>query len=131
MLLKIIAIFVTVPLLDLLVLLQVASYIGTLETIAIVILTGILGGSLAKMQGLKTLQKFREKTMLGETPSNPIMDGLMILLGAGLLLTPGFLTDIAGFLLLIPITRPILKKAISKYVNKKTKQGYIHIEKYP
>ncbi|WGI16740.1 FxsA family protein [Methanonatronarchaeum sp. AMET-Sl] len=131
MLLKIIALFITVPLIDLLVLLKIANYIGTLETIAIVILTGIVGGALAKIQGLKTLQKFQEEVMMGGPPSNRIMDGFLILFGAGLLLTPGFITDIAGFLLLIPITRPIIKKAISKYISKKTQQGYIHIEKYP
>ncbi|RZN63455.1 FxsA family protein [Methanonatronarchaeum sp. AMET6-2] len=131
MLLKIIALFVIIPLTDLLVLFWVAGYIGPLETIALVILTGIIGGSLAKMQGLKTLRKFQEEVAFGGSPSNRIMDGFLILFGAALLLTPGFITDIAGFLLLIPITRPYLKKAVSNYIQKKQRQGVIHIERYP
>lgn len=104
--------FVTVPLIELFLFLVVGQRIGIFATFAIILLTGILGAALARGQGLRTLAKYQESVARGVIPHEAILDGLMILVAAALLLTPGFLTDAAGFLLLAPAFRGVVRKAI-------------------
>ena len=79
--------------------------LGALTAVTLVILTGFLGAFLARMQGLQTLYRIQESLHEGRMPSGELLDALLIVIAGVVLLTPGFLTDSAGFLLLIPTTR--------------------------
>ena len=107
--------FTIVPVLELYLLITVGSKIGVFPTIAIVILTGIWGAGLARMQGFRVLTEIQNQLANGNLPTQELVHGAMVLTGGLLLLTPGFLTDIMGFLLLIPITRSIFIAAAGRY----------------
>ena len=112
MLLRLLILFVTVPLLELYLLLKLASVTGAGATFMLVIVTGVIGSWLAKREGLIAWQKFHAALADGRMPSREIQDGLMIVFAAALLLTPGLLTDIFGFIMLIPIGRDLMRKLV-------------------
>jgi len=116
---RLLLLFTLIPFVELIVLIEVGKQIGTLATIAIIILTGILGASLARMQGFLILNRIREELNQGKMPTDSLIDGLLILIGAIVLLTPGFITDIIGFLLLIPFTREALREPLRHYFRNK------------
>ena len=124
MFIKLLLIFIIVPLVELAILLKVGSYIGLLPTLGVVILTGILGAALARQQGFMILNRIRTDIGSGRVPAHEIIDGFLILIGGIVLLTPGFLTDLFGFLLLIPLTRGFFKRVakdqFQKYADYKT-----------
>jgi len=97
--------------------------IGVLPTVGLLIVTGILGAYLAKKQGLEALRRVQHDLRSGIPPGIVMLDGVCILLGGLLLLSPGFVTDIMGLLLLLPVTRkaikPFLLKMIKKWINRK------------
>jgi len=97
--------FTLIPILELYMLVSVGSVIGGLPTIGIVILTGIAGAWLARMEGFHTMQKVRLSLNEGKMPADEMVEGLLILIAGLLLLTPGFITDFAGLGLLLPVTR--------------------------
>lgn len=94
---------------------------GVWTTILLIIFTGILGAYLAKKQGLETLRKAQEQLQYGAVPGDALLDGLCILVGGVVLLTPGFITDALGFLLLAPPTRKFFKfwliKAFKRWIH--------------
>jgi UPF0716 protein FxsA len=102
-------IFIIVPIVELYVIVQVADVIGTLETIALLIAVGILGSWLLKKQGTAAWSRLQAALAGGRVPTDEISDGALIMFGGALLLTPGFVTDIIGFLLLFPPTRAAVK----------------------
>jgi len=108
--------FIAVPLLELWVLIEVGSRIGTGPTIGLVVVTAIAGASLARWQGLSAIERMRTMSRAGKIPAEPVFDGILILLAAALLLTPGILTDILGFALLVPLTRRIIRARIRKRI---------------
>ena len=97
--------FTCVPLVELYILLQVGSVIGAVNTILLVIFTGVLGAFLAQREGIRTLQTIQSVMARGEMPGEPLLDALLILVAGFVLITPGILTDLLGFLLLLPATR--------------------------
>jgi len=99
------ALFILIPLAELYVLIEVGSGIGGLPTIALCLLTAALGGFLIRWQGMSTLIDAQKRMAHGEIPADHGFHGLMIALAGILLFTPGFITDTAGFLLLIPMLR--------------------------
>jgi Protein affecting phage T7 exclusion by the F plasmid len=105
--------FVGAPLVELYFLIQVGSFIGALPTIALSVLTAVIGGALVRMQGLGVLLRVRQAMDRGEAPALELLDGAVLLVTGFLLLLPGFLTDILGFLLLIP---PLRRALILRYV---------------
>ena len=100
-----ILLFITVPLAELALLIWVGAKVGVGATVALVIVTGILGASLARWQGLVTLSRFQTRLAAGELPHEDLIDGILILIAGAVLLTPGLLTDATGFLLLVPAVR--------------------------
>jgi UPF0716 protein FxsA len=104
--------FITVPLIELFLFLVIGQKIGILPTFAIILLTGVLGATLARSQGLKVLAKYQQSIAQGKLPHEAVIDGLLILIAGALLLTPGFLTDAIGFLLLAPATRQIVRSRL-------------------
>jgi UPF0716 protein FxsA len=105
--------FVGAPLVELYFLIRVGAVIGALPTIALSILTAVIGGALVRMQGLAVLMRVRRALDRGEPPALELLDGAVLLLCGFLLLLPGFVTDIAGFLLLVP---PLRQALIRRYV---------------
>ncbi|TYR82175.1 membrane protein FxsA [Priestia megaterium] len=113
-----IPIFIVIPALEIMLLLYSGKLIGGIPTFLLIIATGILGAYLAKKQGLAIIQKAQRQMSHGEIPSEAIVDGICILLGGLLLLTPGFITDTAGFLLLFPGTRKFVKPLLLKWLRR-------------
>ena len=109
MLLKLFLAFTIIPIIEIYLLIEIGSMFGALTAVALVILTGFLGAFLARMQGLQTLYRIQESLREGRMPSGELLDALLIVIAGLVLLTPGFLTDSVGFLLLIPATRNSIK----------------------
>lgn len=97
--------FLLFPILELAVLISVGSAIGVLPTIALVILTSIFGGLMLRIAGITTAWRARERLARGEMPDQEVLQGLMMAVGGGLLLLPGFISDVIGILCLLPFTR--------------------------
>lgn len=95
----------------------VGGEIGVLKTLLLCVVTAILGGFLVRLQGLETLMKAQNNLRTGKMPINEIFSGFCIVIAGALLLTPGFVTDISGFLLLFPPFRAVLQSSLSKNVN--------------
>ncbi|MFK2824641.1 FxsA family protein [Bacillus sp. B190/17] len=102
-------IFIVVPVLEIGLLMFSGKTIGVLPTILLILATGFLGAYFAKKQGMHALMKLREEVQNGRLIGDAVLDSVCILVGGLLLLTPGFVTDISGFLLLFPYTRNGLK----------------------
>lgn len=105
MCLKLLALFVFVPLVELFLLIRLGDFIGFWPTVAVVVVTGMVGAALAKHEGLTVLQEIQEELGEGRMPAGQLLDGLLILAAGLVLLTPGLITDTLGFVLLIPYTR--------------------------
>jgi UPF0716 protein FxsA len=99
-----------IPIAELWVILQVADGIGVLNTIALLILVSVAGAWLLKQQGLATWARLQRTLAAGQMPTREVTDGALILFGGALLLTPGFLSDCVGLVLLIPPTRALVKR---------------------
>jgi UPF0716 protein FxsA len=98
-------VFILVPLLEIGLFIEIGGYLGALPTIGLVILTAVLGVTLLRLQGFITLTRVRQKLDRGELPALDLAEGLILLIAAVLLLTPGFFTDLIGFLSLVPVLR--------------------------
>lgn len=118
---------IIVPTAEISILILSGKTIGLLPTISLILLTGLLGAFLAKQQGLETIRKAQRELYEGGIPGDALIDGVCILAGGLLLLTPGFVTDIVGFLLLLPQSRSIFKKWLEKIFRSRVYQGNIKI----
>ena len=119
--------FVIVPLLELALLIEIEQVVGFLPTMALVVLTGVTGAWLARLEGLKTLWKLRDDLARGQLPGQAIMDGMSILVGGALLLTPGILTDLVGFSLLLPPTRHAIQRRVRERLERGIQDGAIEM----
>ncbi len=115
--------FIVVPIVELFILVTVGQEIGTMNTIAIVIITGIVGASFAKSQGAQIIHKIRGTMNQGQVPGRELLQGVMILAGGIMLLTPGFLTDLLGLSLLFPFTREFYTNLTLAYFQRKFTSG--------
>ena len=97
--------FITIPLVEIAILINIGKIIGAGYTIALVIGTAFLGVSLLRIQGISTLAKVQANIKKGQLPATELIEGLILLISGVLLLTPGFFTDMLGFLMLVPILR--------------------------
>ena len=111
---KLLLLFILVPLAELYLFMTLGEKLGVENTIAIIILTAILGAALTKSQGRRAMAKFQQTTAEGRVPAREALDGLLILLAGAVLITPGFLTDTIGFLLLVPPFRALVAIALGK-----------------
>jgi len=114
---------IIVPAMEMWLLILSGKTLGAWPTFLLVILTGILGAYLAKKQGMAVLMKAREQLSYGELPAEAILDGICILLGGAVLLTPGFITDATGFFLLFPPTRKLVKPPLAKWLQRFFQNG--------
>lgn len=113
--------FLAVPLIEIALFIQVGGAIGLWPTLAIVVLTAILGAWLVRMQGALAIGQLRSSFSRLDDPTEPLVHGAMILIAGALLLTPGFFTDAVGFALLMPPVR----RAVFKYLQKR-----VHVERF-
>jgi UPF0716 protein FxsA len=109
MLLPLVILFIVVPIAELAVIIQVGQEIGVWWTIAILVADSLLGSVLMRAQGRAAWRRFGEATQAGRVPAREVLDGVLVIFGGALLLTPGFITDILGLTLLIPPTRAIVR----------------------
>jgi len=110
MFLRLLILFISIPLLEVILFMILGSRIGIPTTIAIVILTGFLGAALTRSQGLRAIANYRRAASEGRLPAREALDGVLILIAGAVLLTPGFLTDAIGFSLLLPPVRDLVAK---------------------
>lgn len=130
MFIRLLFFFTLVPVAELYVLLQVGSQIGVGATIALIILTGIAGAYLARTQGFDLLRRIQTELSAGRLPTSELLDGAMVLAGGIVLLTPGFLTDITGFVLLVPFTRNLIKGMVRHWLQKAIDSGQITFRRF-
>lgn len=119
--------FIVVPIIEIMVLMNVGAILGAWPTIAIVIITAWLGAKNVKQQGIATLQSVQTKMAQGEMPSDEIVAGLLLLIAGVLLVTPGFVTDFFGLSLLVPQVRKALIQAVQqqlKTASSRSNQGF-------
>ena len=127
MLSRLALLFVLVPLLELVVLVQVGQWVGLPATILLVLATGVAGAALARREGLRTLSALQAELARGALPGQSLLDGLAILVGGAFLLTPGILTDFAGFFLLFPPTRRWIQGRVRKRIERGLEEGTIRV----
>ena len=127
MLFKLILAFTLLPIAEIYLLIKLGGFIGAFNTILIVIVTAIAGGYLAKSESTRTFAQIRLNLNQGQIPTENLLDALLIFIAGAVLLTPGFITDIAGLLLLIPITRKHIKSLLRKKFEHKIRRDYIDI----
>ena len=119
--------FIVVPAIELALLIEVGTRIGTSATLGIIVGTGIVGAALAKQQGLRTIRKIQGELEAGALPAGALVDGVIILIAGALLITPGLLTDAAGFLCLVPVTRALAKRALQRRFEQAVQEQRIHV----
>ncbi len=124
---RLLLLFIVVPALELALLIEVGSRIGTLATLAIIVVTGMLGAALARQQGLRTIGAIQTELAQGELPASAMLDGVIILVAGALLITPGILTDAVGFLCLAPVARNAVKRALRKRFERAIAEQQIHV----
>lgn len=117
--------FVLVPLVDLVLLLQIGEWIGFGPTIALVILTGFLGAGLVRAQGLSVLSRVQQELATGKLPAEAGLEGLLLVAAGAVLLTPGVLTDLAGFACLVPPIRAALARGIRARFERAMREGRV------
>jgi UPF0716 protein FxsA len=113
--LLLVAVFIVVPIAELYVIIQIGGLIGVLPTLALLLADAVLGSLLLRHQGRGAWQRFNQALAERRFPGREVADGLMIAVGGTLLLTPGFITDIFGLLLLAPPTRAIARRLLRGY----------------
>jgi UPF0716 protein FxsA len=124
---RLLLLFIAVPLIELAILLKLGSVFGLLPTIALVIVTGVAGASLARSQGLRVLLQIRQELAAGQVPVGKLMDGLIILIAGALLLTPGLLTDLVGLTVLLPGPRDFVKRQLGRRLSALVSSGRFNV----
>ncbi|EEG77141.1 FxsA family protein [Dethiobacter alkaliphilus] len=124
---KLLLLFTLGPLIELYLLIELGKRVGTAPTIILVLATGFFGVFLAKAQGFLVLRRISEALRFGQLPADELLDGVLVLVGAAFLLTPGLISDTAGFLFLIPGTRKSIKAVIRRKLKKALEDGSLQI----
>jgi UPF0716 protein FxsA len=118
-----VVLFIVVPLVELYVIIEVGRAIGVLPTIGLLFLDAVLGAMLLRSQGRAVWRRFNLALNEGRVPARETFDGAMVIVGGTLLLTPGFVTDIGGLLLLLPPTRAVIRRLLSGIAKRRTLAG--------
>ncbi|PUU88149.1 MAG: UPF0716 protein FxsA [Halanaerobium sp.] len=124
---KFLLVFILVPLIELYFLLKISQFIGVFTTVMVIIFTGAAGVSIAKRQGYQVVNNIRSTLNAGKMPTDDLISALLILIGGVTLLTPGFLTDITGFLLILPGSRDLIGSVVKKYFLKYVKENKVEV----
>lgn len=111
---KLLLIFIGIPFLEMMILIKMGEMFGFWSALMLIVMTGFLGALLAKIQGMRAWNSIQYELHQGNMPGEQMIDALLIFIAGILLMTPGLLTDIAGFLLLIPASRYLFKRWLRK-----------------
>jgi UPF0716 protein FxsA len=128
---RLLLLFIVLPAVELALLIEIGQRIGTLETIGLIVATGVAGAAMARSQGLRVLRSVQERLARGEMPADTLVDGLMILLASALLVTPGVLTDAFGFLCLVPAFRGVVKREMLSRFERAVRENRIQVDARP
>lgn len=121
--------FILLPAADLALLLVIGSRIGLYSTLLIIVVTGFTGAILYRTQSWYTVKRTRRALEAGHVPDNEIIDGIFIIAGAALLVTPGLITDLLGFMALLPVTRGWLKRIAKRWLKRQMDNGTITVQR--
>ena len=124
---RVLLLFLIVPLLDLVLLVWLGRQLGFWQTVAVLTVAGVIGAALAKREGLRVWREFRAALEHMKAPERGVLDGVLVLVGAALLMLPGILSDVVGVLLLIPVTRAWLARPIKRAVDRRLQAGQLRI----
>jgi len=124
---KLLALFILLPAVELALLIEVGQRIGTPATLGLILVTGIVGATLARRQGLRVFSAVQEEMADGRMPTSSLLDGLMILIASALLVTPGVLTDAVGFLCLHPGFRNLVKAQLRARFERAVMEQRVHV----
>lgn len=119
--------FVVVPIFELMLLIELGQVVGLLPTLALVMFTGVTGAWLARAEGTRVFFQFQKELASGRLPGQAMLDGIAVLIGGAFLLTPGVLTDFAGFSLLFPPTRRWIQRWARTRYEARLKEGSIRV----
>ena len=129
---KLLFVFILIPFIELAILVKIGTMIGFWYTMSVVVVTAIVGASLARYQGLKVYSRIQGELNSGRIPSEDMLDAMFVFAGGIVLLTPGFITDIAGIMFLTPVTRKIfkshLKNILGDRIRRYNKETTVSIE---
>ena len=114
-----VAVFVLVPLVEIWAILQVGQLVGPWWTIALLVLDSVVGAWLIRREGARAWQALRQALQVGRMPARELADAALILVGGTLMLSPGFVLDVAGILLILPFTRPIARRLLTSVVERR------------
>ncbi len=128
MLAKLLLLFTLVPLLELALLLEIGRRIGTGDTLVLILATGVVGALVARRQGVAVLRRIQTELIGGQLPGPTMVEGVIILLAGALLITPGILTDIVGFLCLVPATRRVIRALLWRAFTRALQRGRASVE---
>ena len=131
MFIRLFLLFTLIPAIELYLIIRVGSIIGAANTILFIIGTGMLGAYYARQQGLAVMTSIQTRMNQGQLPGDDLVNGAMLLVGGAFLITPGFLTDFAGFSLIFPPTREAIKVVVKGWIEKKTREGEIIVTQDP
>ena len=124
---RLLVLFIVLPAVELALLIELGSRIGTLETIGVIVVTGMVGASLARSQGLRVLSSVQEQIARGDMPAGSLVDGLIIVIAAALLVTPGVLTDAFGLACLVPAFRGLIKRELLRRFEKAVREKRVEV----
>lgn len=124
---RLLLLFVLLPAVELALLIELGSRFGTLHTLALIVVTGVVGAALARGQGLHVVRQIQGEVAEGRLPAGSLVDGVMILIAAALLVTPGILTDAFGFLCLVPAFRRAAKRVLLQRLEKAVAENRVHV----
>jgi UPF0716 protein FxsA len=123
MLIRLLLIFLIVPVIELYLLIKVGSLIGGLATVALLLCISLMGAYLVRSQGFRIVREIREELSRGRLPAARMLDGALVFVGGVLLMTPGFFTDFIGIFFLIPATRSIIKIWLGLWLQSRLAKG--------
>jgi len=126
-----VALLIVVPLVELYVLIQVGQLLGIVPTLLLLLAMSLLGGFLLRREGARTWRAFRAALQSGRVPAAEVADGALVLLGGALLLTPGFATDLFGLACVLPPSRAVLRRTVTKVVARRLGVGGLLGGVYP
>ena len=124
---KLFVLFTVTPLVELYLLIRIGAWIGALPTVLLVVVTGFVGAYLAKLQGFQVWMRIQYEVNAGRFPATSLLDGLLLFAAGLVLITPGVITDVLGFLLIIPATRAPIRDWLARKLRRMMDSGTVEI----
>jgi UPF0716 protein FxsA len=122
--LLLVGLFLVVPVVEIYVIIQVGQVVGVPATVILLLVESAIGAWVVKREGRRAWQALRGAFGSGRLPTGELADAALVLVGGTLLLTPGFVTDVAGFALVLPITRPLARRLLGWLVTRRTRRAF-------